>query len=86
MGPQSLHLVALAAVFVAIALTMQCTLELERYQAQDLAGAVISLGLLRRKWASLIIVSLALVCRWGLRSGGRSGAGLYRKPAKPRSH
>jgi phospholipid/cholesterol/gamma-HCH transport system permease protein len=61
MGPQSFHLVALAAVFVAIALTMQCTLELERYQAQDLAGAVISLGLLREMGP--LTVSLAWCAR-----------------------
>ena len=60
-GAQSLHLVALAAVFVAIALTMQCTLELERYQAQDLAGAVISLGLLREMGP--LTVSLAWCAR-----------------------
>jgi phospholipid/cholesterol/gamma-HCH transport system permease protein len=61
MGPQSFHLVALAAVFIGIALTMQCTVELERYQAQDLAGAVISLGLLREMGP--LTVSLA----WGAR-------------------
>jgi len=61
MGPQSFHLVALAAVVVAIALTMQCIVELERYQAQDLAGAVISLGLLREMGP--LTVSLAWCAR-----------------------
>jgi phospholipid/cholesterol/gamma-HCH transport system permease protein len=61
MGPQSFHLVALAAVSVAIALTMQCVTELERYQAQDLAGAVISLGLLRE--VGPLTVSLAWCAR-----------------------
>jgi len=61
MGPQSFHLVALAAVVVAIALTMQCIIELERYQAQDLAGAVISLGLLREMGP--LTVSLAWCAR-----------------------
>ncbi|MBS2008294.1 MAG: ABC transporter permease [Cyanobacteria bacterium SZAS TMP-1] len=61
MGPKSFHLVALAAVVVAIALTMQCVLELERYQAQDLAGAVISLGLLREMGP--LTVSLAWCAR-----------------------
>ncbi|MBU6454074.1 MAG: ABC transporter permease [Cyanobacteria bacterium REEB67] len=61
MGPQSFHLVALAAVVVAIALTMQCVVELEKYQAQDLAGAVISLGLLRE--VGPLTVSLAWCAR-----------------------
>jgi phospholipid/cholesterol/gamma-HCH transport system permease protein len=61
MGPESFHLVGLAAVFVAIALTMQCVLELERYQAQDLAGAVISIGLLREMGP--LTVSLAWCAR-----------------------
>ena len=61
MGPQSFHLVAIAAVAVAIALTMQCVIELQRYQAQDLAGAVISLGLLREMGP--LTVSLAWCAR-----------------------
>ena len=61
MGPKSFHLVALAAVAVAIALTMQCVKELEQYQAQDLAGAVISLGLLREMGP--LTVSLAWCAR-----------------------
>jgi len=61
MGPQSFHLVALAAIVVGVALTMQCVIELERYQAQDLAGAVISLGLLREMGP--LTVSLAWCAR-----------------------
>ena len=47
MGEKSFHLVALAAVFIAIALTLQCVMELQNYDAEDLSGAVISIGLLR---------------------------------------
>jgi phospholipid/cholesterol/gamma-HCH transport system permease protein len=61
MGLESFHLVGLAAVLVGIALTMQCITELERYQAQDLAGAVISVGLLREMGP--LSVSLAWCAR-----------------------
>ncbi len=47
LGQESLHFVVLSAVFVSIALTIQCVIELKKYGAEDLAGAVISLGLLR---------------------------------------
>lgn len=47
MGIQSFHFVSLSAAVVSICLTIQCVIELQRYQAQDLAGAVISIGLLR---------------------------------------
>jgi ABC-type transporter Mla maintaining outer membrane lipid asymmetry permease subunit MlaE len=47
MGERSFHLVALAAVFVSIALTIQCVMEMRKYDAQALSGAVISIGLLR---------------------------------------
>jgi len=47
MGEKSFHLVALAAVFISIALTIQCVTEMQKYRAQDLSGAVISIGLLR---------------------------------------
>lgn len=47
MGLQSFHFVSLSAAMVSICLTIQCVIELQRYQAQDLAGAVISIGLLR---------------------------------------
>ncbi len=47
MGLQSFHFVSLSAAIVSICLTIQCVIELQKYQAQDLAGAVISIGLLR---------------------------------------
>ncbi len=47
MGLRSFHFVALSAVVVSIALTIQCVLELKRYQAEDLTGAAIAIGLLR---------------------------------------
>lgn len=47
MGIQSFHFVVLASALVAICLTIECIIEMRKYQAQDLAGAVISLGLLR---------------------------------------
>lgn len=47
MGIQSFHFVSLSAALVSICLTIQCVIELQRYQAQDLAGAAISIGLLR---------------------------------------
>lgn len=47
MGQRSFHLVALAACAIGLALTIQCVIELSKYRAQDLSGAVISIGLLR---------------------------------------
>lgn len=47
MGLDSFNLVALSAVVVAIALLIQCIVELQKYRVHDLAGAVISIGLLR---------------------------------------
>ena len=47
MGLDSFYLVALAAVVVAIALLIQCVIELQKYRVHDLAGAIISIGLLR---------------------------------------
>ncbi|MBZ0185522.1 MAG: ABC transporter permease, partial [Candidatus Obscuribacterales bacterium] len=47
MGPGSFHFVAISALVIAIALTLQCVIELKKYQAEDLAGAAISIGLLR---------------------------------------
>jgi len=61
MGPESFHLVALASVAVSIALTIQCCLELQKYQAQDISGAVISIGLLRE--LGPLTVSLAWCAR-----------------------
>ena len=61
MGPESFHLVALASVAVAIALTIQCVVELQKYQAEELSGAVISIGLLRE--IGPLTVSLAWCAR-----------------------
>ncbi|CAN5359478.1 hypothetical protein BH11CYA1_BH11CYA1_24540 [soil metagenome] len=61
MGPESFHLVALASVSVAIALTIQCVVELQKYQAEELSGAVISIGLLRE--IGPLTVSLAWCAR-----------------------
>jgi ABC-type transporter Mla maintaining outer membrane lipid asymmetry permease subunit MlaE len=61
MGEKSFHLIALAAVFIGIALTIQCVNELQNYQAEDLSGAVISIGLLRK--LGPLTVSLAWCAR-----------------------
>lgn len=47
MGIGSFHFVAFSAIVIAIALTLQCVNELKKYQAEDLAGAAIAIGLLR---------------------------------------
>lgn len=72
MGPESFHLVALAAVTVAIALTIQCCIELQKYQAQDLSGAVISIGLLRE--IGPLTVSLAWCARVAARIAAETQA------------
>ena len=46
-GLESFGLVAVSAVVVAIALLIQCVIELEKFRMHDLAGALISMGLLR---------------------------------------
>lgn len=61
MGPESFHMVAFAAVAVSIALTIQCVTELHKYRAEDLSGAVISIGLLRE--IGPLTVSLAWCAR-----------------------
>jgi phospholipid/cholesterol/gamma-HCH transport system permease protein len=61
MGARSFHLIALAAVFVAIALEIQVVIEMQRYRAQDLCGAVIATGLLRE--LGPLTVSLAWCTR-----------------------
>jgi phospholipid/cholesterol/gamma-HCH transport system permease protein len=47
MGPNSLALVTLSAVFVSLALTTQVVLQLQEFHAEDMAGALIVTGLLR---------------------------------------
>lgn len=47
MGPQAFHFVTLSAVLISLALTIQTVVELHKYNAQDLSGAAIAIGLLR---------------------------------------
>ncbi len=47
MGLRSFHMVALAAVFVGAASVTQLVVELKKYHAQDVTGALITIGLLR---------------------------------------
>lgn len=61
MGEKSFHLVALAAVFVSIALTIECVIEMRKFGAQDLSGALISIGLLRE--LGPLTISLAWCAR-----------------------
>jgi ABC-type transporter Mla maintaining outer membrane lipid asymmetry permease subunit MlaE len=61
MGQRGFHLVAIASVFVSIALTIQCVTELQKYRGENLAGAAISIGLLRE--LGPLTVSLAWCAR-----------------------
>jgi phospholipid/cholesterol/gamma-HCH transport system permease protein len=61
MGLASLPLIALAALFVASSLIIDCVVELQKYNAQNLSGALISLGLLRE--LGPLIVGLAWSAR-----------------------
>jgi phospholipid/cholesterol/gamma-HCH transport system permease protein len=84
MGPGSLPLITFSAVFIALALTTQATLELDKYQAQDMAGPLIAIGLLRElgpltcsmAWCAQVAVCLcgetAEVCQSG---GGENDFG-----------
>jgi len=65
MGLEAFHMVALSAVVVAIALVIQCVIELHKYHLHDLAGAVISIGLLRE--IGPLTVGLALCGRMAAR-------------------
>ncbi len=47
LGKRSFHFVTLASTFVAISLTIECVIELQKYRAEDFSGAVIAIGLLR---------------------------------------
>lgn len=47
MGPGALPLVLFQSIFISLALTTQSVLELSRYNAEDLSGSIISIGLLR---------------------------------------
>ncbi len=61
LGKRSFHFVALSAVFVSIALTIQSVVELQKYRAEDISGAVIAIGLLRE--FGPLTVSLAWCAR-----------------------
>jgi phospholipid/cholesterol/gamma-HCH transport system permease protein len=58
-GTHSFPLISLAAVFVAIALTIQTVIEMKRFDAQAMAGAAISLGLLRELGPLIVGVAWA---------------------------
>jgi phospholipid/cholesterol/gamma-HCH transport system permease protein len=57
MGIESLPLVGLSAMFVSLALSIQTIIELQRFSAQDMAGMVISIGLLRELGPLTVSVS-----------------------------
>lgn len=61
LGVQSLPLIALSAVFIALALTLETVLEMNKYSAQSLSGVVIAQGLLRE--LGPLTVSLAWAAR-----------------------
>ncbi|HEY9712218.1 MAG TPA: ABC transporter permease [Chroococcales cyanobacterium] len=61
LGLRSFHMIALSAMFVGIALTIECVIELQKYNAQDISGAAISIGLLRE--LGPMTVSLAWCAR-----------------------
>ncbi len=61
LGPQSLPLVAISAVFISLTLTLQAVLEMRQLRTQDLSGAVIAIGLLRE--LGPITVSMAWAAR-----------------------
>lgn len=70
MGPQSLPLVGFSAMFVSLALTIQTVIELDRFRAQDMAGMVISIGLLRE--LGPLTVSVAWCARVAARLCGEA--------------
>jgi phospholipid/cholesterol/gamma-HCH transport system permease protein len=61
LGPQSLPLVMISAIFIALTLTLQAVLEMRYLRSQDLSGAVIAIGLLRE--LGPITVSMAWAAR-----------------------
>lgn len=70
MGIESLPLVGLSAVFVSLALSIQTCIELQRFSAQDMAGMVISIGLLRE--LGPLTVSVAWCARVAARLSGEA--------------
>jgi phospholipid/cholesterol/gamma-HCH transport system permease protein len=83
MGPGSLPLVTFSAIFVALALTTQVTLELDKYQAQDMAGPMIAIGLLRElgpltismAWSAQVAVCLCGQAAEVYQGGGENDFG-----------
>ena len=71
MGPGQFHLVAFSSVLVSIALTIQCVVELQKYQAADISGMAISIGLLREMgpltisvaWCAIVAARISEVAR-----------------------
>jgi phospholipid/cholesterol/gamma-HCH transport system permease protein len=61
LGPQSLPLVTISAIFISLTLTLQAVLEMRQLRTQDLSGAVIAIGLLRE--LGPITVSMAWAAR-----------------------
>ncbi len=67
LGPKSLPLIVITAIFISLALTIETILETTRYGAQDSSGAAISIGLLRELgpltvsifWAARVTVLLS---------------------------
>ncbi len=70
MGFESLPLVGLSAMFVSLALTIQTIIELKNFSAQDMAGMVISIGLLRE--LGPLTVSVAWCARVAARLCGEA--------------
>ncbi len=71
MGLESFPFIALAALFVASSLVIDCVMELQKFNTQDFTGALIALGLLRELGA--LVVGLgwcahvaAIVCNQAL--------------------
>jgi phospholipid/cholesterol/gamma-HCH transport system permease protein len=58
-GTHSFALVSFSAIFVGIALTIQTVLEMKRFDAQSMAGALISVGLLRELGPLIVGVAWA---------------------------
>lgn len=65
MGRDSFHFVAISSLLISIALTIQCVIELQKYQAADISGAAISIGLLREMGP--LTISVAWCARVGAR-------------------
>lgn len=71
MGPGQFHLVAISSLLISIALTIQCVIELHKYQAEDISGMAISIGLLREMgpltisvaWCAIVSARISEVAR-----------------------